>query len=115
MSDSVTPENVACQALLSMGFSRQEYWNELLFPTPGIFPMQEMEPASVPSPALAGGFFTTCVTWEAQKVNNCLVSSDWANSQGCSFWKFIFFVCLFACLFVSNWIGLHTRKDRHLN
>ena len=44
-----------------------------------------------------------------------LCPSDWANSQGCSFWKFIFFVCLFACLFVSNWIGLHTRKDRHLN
>ena len=29
---------VAYQAPLSMGFSRQEYWNGLLFPPPGIFP-----------------------------------------------------------------------------
>ena len=28
---------VACQAPLSMGFSRQEYWSGLPFPTPGDF------------------------------------------------------------------------------
>ena len=31
----VTPLTVACQAPLSMGFSRQEYWNGLPFPSPG--------------------------------------------------------------------------------
>ena len=31
----VTPWTVACQAPLSMGFSRQEYWSELPFPSPG--------------------------------------------------------------------------------
>ena len=31
----VNPWPVACQALLSMGFSRQEYWSELPFPSPG--------------------------------------------------------------------------------
>ena len=31
----VTPWTVACQAPLCMGFSRQEYWNELPFPSPG--------------------------------------------------------------------------------
>ena len=31
---SVTPWTVACQAPLSMGFSRQEYWSGLLFPSP---------------------------------------------------------------------------------
>ena len=31
---------VACQVLLSMGFPRQEYWSGLLFPSPGIFPIQ---------------------------------------------------------------------------
>ena len=31
-----TPWTVACQAPLSMGFSRQEYWSELPFPIPGI-------------------------------------------------------------------------------
>ena len=49
---------VACQAPLSMGFSRQEYWNGLPFPSPGHLPDLEIEPMSLPSPALAGGFFT---------------------------------------------------------
>ena len=31
---------VTHQAPLSMEFSRQEYWNGLLFPAPGIFPSQ---------------------------------------------------------------------------
>ena len=31
---------IACQAPPSIGFSRQEYWNRLLFPSPGIFPTQ---------------------------------------------------------------------------
>ena len=36
MSDFfVNPWTVACQAPLSVGFSRQEYWSELLFPSPG--------------------------------------------------------------------------------
>ena len=48
---------VAHEALLSMGFSRQEYWSALT--CPGI------EPTSLVSPALAGGFFTTSTTWEA--------------------------------------------------
>ena len=40
-------------------FSRQEYWNGLPFPTLGDVPDPEIEPASLMSPALAGGFFTT--------------------------------------------------------
>ena len=36
----VTPWTVAHQAPLSMGFSRQEYWSGLPFPSPGIFPTQ---------------------------------------------------------------------------
>ena len=34
------PMNIACQAPLSMGFSRQEYWSGLPFPPQGIFPIQ---------------------------------------------------------------------------
>ena len=52
----VTPLTVAGQAPLSMGFSRQEYWSRLPFPSPGTFPNPEMEPVS---PAFKGGFFTT--------------------------------------------------------
>ena len=35
---------VACQAPLSMGFSRQEYWSGLPFPPPGDLPDPETEP-----------------------------------------------------------------------
>ena len=52
----VTLWTVACQAPLSMGFSRQEYWNGLPFPSPGDLPDPGIEPMS---PALADGFFVT--------------------------------------------------------
>ena len=42
-----------------MGFSRQEYWSGLPFPSPGDLPHPEKEPVSLASPTLAGGFFTT--------------------------------------------------------
>ena len=45
-----------------MEFSRQEYWSGLPFPTPGDLPDPGIEPASLPSPVLAGGFFTTSAT-----------------------------------------------------
>ena len=54
-----TPWTVARQAPLSVGFSRQEYWSEVPFPTPGALPNPGMEAVSLVSPALAGGFFTT--------------------------------------------------------
>ena len=41
----VTPWTVACQAPLSMGFSRQEYWSGLPFPSPGDLPNSEIEPS----------------------------------------------------------------------
>ena len=40
VSDFVTPWTAACQAPLSMGFFRQEYWSGLPFPSPGFFPTQ---------------------------------------------------------------------------
>ena len=61
----VTPRTAAHQAPLSMGFSRQEYWSGLSCPPPGDLPDPGVEPASLMSPALAGGFFTTSTTWEA--------------------------------------------------
>ena len=57
---------VACQAPLSMGFSRQEYWSGLPCPPSGDLPDPGIEPSSLMSPALAGGFFTTGAIWEAQ-------------------------------------------------
>ena len=40
----VTLWTVACQAPLSMGFSRQEYWNALPYPPPGDLLMLEDAP-----------------------------------------------------------------------
>ena len=60
ISDSLlSPWTVAHQAPLSMGFSRQEYWGGLPFPTPGDIPDPGIESWSLLSSALAGGFFTT--------------------------------------------------------
>ena len=56
---------LACQAPLSMGFPRQEYWSGLPCPSPGDLPDPEIKPISFMSLALAGGFFTTSATWEA--------------------------------------------------
>ena len=49
------PWTVAHHAPLSMGFSRQEYWSELLFPSLGDLPNPRIE---LKSPELAGEFFT---------------------------------------------------------
>ena len=57
LSDSfATPWTVAHQASLPMGFSRQEYWSGLPFPTLGDLPDPGIK---LVSPALAGGFFAT--------------------------------------------------------
>ena len=56
------PMDVARQAPLSMGFTRQEYWSGLPFPPPGNLPNQRIKTASITSPALAGEFFTTSAT-----------------------------------------------------
>ena len=61
LSDSVTPWTVARQAL-SMECSRQEYWSGLPCPCLGALPDPGIEPGSLLSPALAGGFFTTGAT-----------------------------------------------------
>ena len=44
MSDSATPWTVAHQAPLSMGFSRQESWSGLPFPSLGDLPDPGIEP-----------------------------------------------------------------------
>ena len=60
VSDSFdTPWTIVCQTPLPMEFPRQEYWSGQLFPTPNNLPDPGIEPTSLVSPALAGGFFTT--------------------------------------------------------
>ena len=61
-----TSWTIVHQVPLSMGFSREEDWSELPFPPPGYLPNSGIDPVSLASPALAGGFFTTSATWEAE-------------------------------------------------
>ena len=53
------PMDIAHQASLSTGFARQEYWNGLLFPSPGDLSGPGIELMSL---ELAGGFFYHCAT-----------------------------------------------------
>ena len=55
----VTRWTVTHQTPPSMGFSRQEYWSGLPFPTPRDLPNPGIKPVSLASSALAGGFFNS--------------------------------------------------------
>ena len=64
----VTRWTVAHQAPLSMEFSRQVYWSGLPCPPPADLPDLGIKPASLMSPVMTGGFFTTSSTWGASYV-----------------------------------------------
>ena len=64
VSDSAILRTVACQASLSSGFSRQDYWSGLSFPPPRDLPHPGIKLMPLMSPALVGRFFTTSITWE---------------------------------------------------
>ena len=67
VSDPVTLWTVACQAPLSMGFSRQEYWSGLPFPFPGDLPHPRTEPRDgAQVSCIVGRFFIIQATKEAQ-------------------------------------------------
>ena len=68
VSDFTAPWAIAHQAPLLMEFSRQEYWSGVPFPTLrdlASHPLPGIEPTTLESPALTGGFFTTSANWEA--------------------------------------------------
>ena len=78
----VNPWTIALQAPLSMGFSRQENWSGFLCPPPGDLPDPGIESTPLMSPAMAGRFFTTRITWEAKyKLYLCyLISHFFTNA-----------------------------------
>ena len=61
----VTLWTVACQTPLSMGFSRQEYWNGCHAFLRGFFQPKDQIYHSYIF-CTGGGFFTTVASWEAQ-------------------------------------------------
>ena len=70
----VTPWSAVYQAPLPMEFSRPEYCSGLPFRHPGDLPDPGTKPASLPSSALAGGFFITSTTWKSN--NPCWISAS---------------------------------------
>ena len=73
----VAPWTVAHQAPLFMGFSRQEFGSGLPLPTPGDLPNPGIEPASLATPALAGGFFN-----QLRLLGSLQRRGGWRYSQG---------------------------------
>ena len=86
---------IACQAPLSMGFSRKEYWSGLPGPPPGDLLDPGIKPTSLTSPALAGGLSLvpplTCLWISSRISSNPAVfgmpsspSSLWFSKDGSS-------------------------------
>ena len=97
--DSATPWTVAHQSALPVGFSRQEHWSGLPFPSPGDLPYPGIKLTSFTSPALVVRFFTTSATWEANltvymglQATLALLMSSKELLLFCSFHSYCYFV-----------------------
>ena len=92
----------SCQAPLSMGFSRQEYWSGFACSPPGHLPDPRIEPASLKSPVLSDGFFTTCTTVEGSlSLCMCVCMYVWVSS--------VQFSCSLVCDSLRPHEPQHTR------
>ena len=82
----MTPWTVTLQVPLYMGFSQQDYWSRLPFPSPGDLPDPRIEPMFLASSALADGFFTTeppgrpnrqhRFSWEVELERQVIVNAE---------------------------------------
>ena len=96
---------VAHQAPLSVGLPRQEYWSGLPCSPPGDLSDLGIEPTSLKSPALAGGFFTTqhrgspnvsTAAAAAKLLQSCLTLCD--PIDGCCLLLLSHFSCVRLCV-----------------
>ena len=69
--DSVLHEHSSPPGFSVHGALQARILEWVTMPSPGDLPHPGIKPASLRSPALAGGFFTTKDTWEAPGVNIC--------------------------------------------
>ena len=103
----VTPWTEACQAPLSMDFSRKEYWSGLLFPSPGDLPDPGIKLVSPMSPPSAGGLFTS---WAIR-------GSLWCFNSDFLFFLFLFhFIILCKDEFITfphlfTYVGIYIHMD----
>ena len=63
--NSLLPQGLKSSASHAYGIFQARILEWVAIPTLGDLPNPGIKPASLPSPALAGGFFTTSTTWEA--------------------------------------------------
>ena len=68
-----------------MVFCRHEYWSGLPCPPSGDLPNPGIKTASLMSPALASGFFTTSATWEIERAAGLKAICGGPISEGCLF------------------------------
>ena len=68
------------------GLQIEKYWSGLPLPSPGDLHNPGVEPVSLMSPALAGGFFTAGATWEAPGGDGArarqVVRPSWLLTEG---------------------------------
>ena len=101
-----TPQTVAYQASLSMGFSRQEYWRGLPFPSPGDLPSPGIEPRS---PTLQADT-TLWATREAQRIKkqrHCFTDKG-RSSQSYGFSSS--HVCMCELDHKEGWVSKYVRN-----
>ena len=89
-----TPWTIACQAPLSVSFSRQEYWSGWPCPPPGGLPNPEIEPLCILH-WQAGYLFTITATWEDRCVCVCVC----------------IFVCVCMCIYLWGFPGAASGKE----
>ena len=97
-----------------MEFSRQEHWSRLSFPPLGDLPDPRIEPTSLASPALAGGFFTTSASWEALKVSDhsgLIPSWTNGNREGFEEGEIYFQELPIQCTIAHNTVQLEEPKE----
>ena len=96
-----TPWTTDLRFLLSIEFSRQEYWIRMLFPTPGDLP----NPGTELSPALVGRFFTT-----EQYGKSIITSYLKTILLHISKIRYYCFVCVCVCVCVCVYAHKKIRK-----
>ena len=73
-----------------MGFSKQEHWSGLPCPPPGDLLDPGIEPSTLMSPGLAGGFFTTSATSMEMELGTCyLVGRVYQIGKMKNFWRLV--------------------------
>ena len=98
------PWTAGHQWLLSMEFSRQEYWIRMSFPPLGHLPNPGTEPKSLMSPALAGRFFTT------EQSGKSIIAFD-LKTILLQISKIRYYCCIYIYIYIYTHTHTHTHES----